>query len=182
MNVSVYFLLFFKTILFTITFSFATTVIASEPCPPGNKAACESLGGEWIERNWPECSSCSELLPLVFYDCKSNADCKPCGKTACYTDVRSFNKQELRAIQQLPGISLPDYSTCGEAGNQTCGCIEGHCKVVIADVECKQDTDCQECCGSCMPTRTTKVIDCKTHCLKKERSQRPCKCNKNRCS
>jgi hypothetical protein len=164
--------------------SLTTVANATSPCiSQDHSELCHTLGGTWTSSREPcmVSGTCTPPIPLFEYDCKSDADCKPCGIDECKPDLSKFPKETLDVLYKLPDFDRDAVSACAPPTNQLCGCVNSRCVVKSPSVACRVDSDCHYCCGSCVSTAWNSLTDCVGFCILKKEARFDCQCLNNTC-
>ena len=170
--------------IFCLLFLSPGIVIATPPCPPDYSKLCLELGGKWkkLGGKCDSFGSCSIPIPIVELECQTDSDCKPCGENSCKPDLGQFSSATLEALKRERSLGFEDYyASCLPHFNQTCACVNGRCILKERSVECRKDSDCFYCCGSCKATYWKQVADCESSCILDKSAEFNCGCLKNKC-
>lgn len=157
---------------------------ATPPCSPSYETLCRETGGVWTKfppGKCPDAGSCSIKIPLIDIQCQEDADCQPCGSGQCKPRLSQWPAQILDAVKREPSIGWDYYSTCEPPANQSCACRNGFCSVSAPAVDCRTDSDCFYCCGSCQPTSLKSAVECEEYCILDKSKAFDCQCQSNHC-
>lgn len=170
-------------VLLTSVVVWVTPLSATPPCGPDYSGLCRTLGGTWRNTGGkcPTSGSCSVQIPLVDYNCRNDSDCRPCGGEECKPTLKRFSPKAIAILKREPSLDVDGVLRCVHPSNQSCGCVNGRCAVVNGSVECRSDSDCFYCCGSCKPTGWGDVSDCESMCLLNPADSFNCRCHQSRC-